>query len=86
MSEDNNGFTVPKEFEKALMETDVIIGTIEISKNGAIEALGMIANLEAGLQHIEANLDNFAAHEKAAVQKWLLDVKNRVRSLLSRIV
>lgn len=86
MSDEDMGFTVPKEFEKALMETEVIVGTIEISKNGAIDALSMIANIEAGLQHIEANLDTFAAHEKAAVQQWLLGVKNRVRSLLSRIV
>jgi hypothetical protein len=48
--------------------------------------LAMIASLEIGLQHIENNLDNFAAHEKAAVQAWLLGVKTRVRTLLSRIV
>ncbi len=57
-----------------------------VSYSAKSAVLAKIDELEAGLKHIEANLDTFAAHEKAAVQQWLLDVKNRVRSLLSRIV
>jgi inorganic triphosphatase YgiF len=55
-------------------------------KNATVDNMAMIAHIEAYLKHLEANLDVFAAHEKAAVQQWLLGVKNRVRSLLSRIV
>jgi hypothetical protein len=57
-----------------------------MDNKGNTDNLSLLASLEIGLQHIEANLDNFAAHEKAAVQAWLLGVKNRVRTLLSRIV
>lgn len=57
-----------------------------VSVRTTVDNLAMIAHMETCLKHIEATLDIFAAHEKAAVQKWLLDVKNRVRSLLSRIV
>lgn len=45
-----------------------------------------LVTAESMLKHFEDNLHTFEAHEKALLSQWLLDAKNRVRTLLSRIV
>lgn len=46
---------------------------------------GAIARLEAEIQTLEARVEDFTTHEKAAVEQYLLALKTRVHALLLKL-